>query len=128
MAREQALWAALYPSDLAQVFPAWAQLATGLRKPVEQTLGVKTLVPTTNVVAVLRADPEVLREVATQDQAAALRGVSAAKLIGREAQWKGKTDFVGPRFAATSPEQAVKAEREKNYTDQLRKRIRGDSG
>jgi hypothetical protein len=26
--REAALWAALYPSDLAQVFPAWPQLAT----------------------------------------------------------------------------------------------------
>jgi hypothetical protein len=84
--REQALWAELYPSDLAQVFPAWSQLATGLRKPVEQTPGIKTVTTAASVIAALRADADVLREVATRDQAAAIRGVSAAKLTGREAQ------------------------------------------
>jgi hypothetical protein len=42
-------------------------------------------------------------DVATVDQYAALKGVSASKLTGREARWQGdrKADFVGPRFPAT---------------------------
>ena len=101
-AREAQLWAALYPSELAQTTPNWTQLATGLRKPVEGTLGVKTVVTAANVVAALRADADVLREVTTQDQAAALRSVTTAELTGRVAEWQeGQPDLVGPHFPAT---------------------------
>ncbi|HEX2112695.1 MAG TPA: hypothetical protein VHF67_14200 [Gaiellaceae bacterium] len=127
---EAALSAALYPSDLAHVFPAWPRLATGLRKPVKPTLGLKTVVPLAGVLALLRADAEILPEVATQDQAAALRGTTTARLMGREATWQqGEPDFVGPEFPAAwsgSEEQKLQAERAKRYTEQARKRIWGD--
>jgi hypothetical protein len=61
-----------------------------------------------------------------------MRGVSTARLTGREATWAeehGKPDFFGPRFAAAwvgSPEEARERERDRNYSQQLRKRLRGD--
>jgi len=50
----------------------------------------------------MRADARFCAEVATVEQAAALRGVSVATLTGREASWaNGGVDIVGPDFGAS---------------------------
>jgi hypothetical protein len=84
------------------------------------------------VFELLRRDVEFCANVSTVDQAAALEGVSTAKLTAREATWveeHGKLDFIGPHFPAVwvgSPEEAREQERERNYSEQLSKRLRGE--
>ncbi len=83
-----------------------------------------------SVFALLRHDAQFCSQVATVEQAAALKGVSRDKLLGCEATWQeGRTDLVGPRSPATwagSPEQAREAERVQAYSESLRKRLWGE--
>lgn len=67
--RAAALWAALFPGSLANNMPNANDLATGLRKPIEAALGLKTRVSAAGVFQALRADADVLVEAMTRDQA-----------------------------------------------------------
>ena len=108
------------------------QALVGARKAVQEPLlpGVEAGLNAQNLFELLRHDAQFCADVATVEQAAATRGVTPERLLGREASWqeRGKTDFIGPSFAAAwsgSPEQARETERVRNYTEQLKKRLRG---
>ena len=91
---------------------------------------VTTALEARSVFALLREDVRFCADVATLEQYAALRGKTVAQLSGREASWQqGGTDFVGPSFNAAwrgSPEESAEALRQKNYSEQLRKRRWGE--
>ena len=72
-ARATALWAALYPSELMNTLPPTA-IAGGLRKPVQEALGITTQLAPDMVWKLLRADAAALAEGATHEQRAALEG------------------------------------------------------
>jgi hypothetical protein len=67
--RESALWASLFPGELANQMPDVAAVATNLRKPVEAVLGLTTRLAADGVFRVLRADAELLAKAMTHDQA-----------------------------------------------------------
>jgi hypothetical protein len=129
--RSTEVWASLFPSEFLQSEPN-VQALVGARRSVQEPLfpGVQVGLIAEHVFELLRHDADFVSDVATLEQYAALQGISTAKLTGREAAWQsGKTDSVGPRFDAAwagSPEQAREAERVKNYTESLRKRLRGE--
>jgi hypothetical protein len=131
--RATEVWAGVFPSETLTSEPN-TQAIVGARKAVQEPLlpGVQSGLMAESLFALLRHDVQFCAEVATVDQAAALKGVSRDKLLGREAAWQdGQTDFVGPRSPATwagSPEQAREAERVKNYSESQRKRLWGGSG
>ncbi len=67
--RTAALWAALYPGELANQTPDVSAIAANLRKPVESALQVKNRLPADGVFRVLRSDAEILASAMTRDQA-----------------------------------------------------------
>ena len=69
--RQSALWARLFPDAIANNAPNMMVLATGLRKPVERTLGLTTQVQADAVLRALREDADVLVQAMTADQARA---------------------------------------------------------
>ncbi len=73
-ARQAALWAALFPDVTASASPNYAILALGLRRPVEQALGIPTQLQTERVLMALRADADALRTAATPAQRTQLEG------------------------------------------------------
>ena len=129
--RATEVWVGLFPSEALRSEPN-VQALVGARKAVQEPLlpGVHAGLIAENVFQLLRRDVDFCADVATVDQYAALKGVSTAKLTGREAQRQdGKTDFVGPEFPAAwagSPEEAANAERERRYSESLRRRLWGD--
>ena len=129
--RATEVWAGLFPSETLQSDPN-TQALVGARKAVQEPLfpGVQAGLIAQNVFELLRHDAAFVADVATLEQYAALEGVSPAKLTGREAAWQNaKTDAIGSSFAATwsgSHVQAREAERMRNYTEQLKKRLRGE--
>jgi hypothetical protein len=75
--RSSALWASLYPGELADQLPDVAAVAANLRKPVESVLQLKTRLPAEGVFRVLRSDAEVLAEAMTREQAVELGAADA---------------------------------------------------
>jgi hypothetical protein len=84
--RSAALWASLFPSELANQLPDTAAVAANLRKPVEAALQLKTRLPADGVFRVLRSDAEILAEAMTRDQALEL---GAADPHHDAAIWQG---------------------------------------
>ena len=72
-ARASAVWAAMFPSELLNTLPP-AAIAGGLRKPVEETLGITTQLAPGSIWKLLRLDAAALAEGATHEQRAALEG------------------------------------------------------
>lgn len=127
--RQEEVWAGLF-SELLQQQPN-TQPLVGARKAAQEPLipGVQSALIASGVFELLRADIRFCSSVATVEQYAALKGKSVAGLTGREADWQqGQTDFVGPNFGSSwagSPEEALQAERIKNYTKQQERRLWG---
>jgi hypothetical protein len=71
--RVAALWASLYPGELANEAPGdTAAVALNLRRPIEAALQVKTRLAAVGVFQVLRTDADSLAEAMTRNQALAL--------------------------------------------------------
>lgn len=77
--RSAALWASLFPSELANQLPDTAAVAANLRKPVEAVLQLKTRLPADGVFRVLRSDAEILAAAMTRDQALELGAADPAE-------------------------------------------------
>ncbi len=102
-ARQAALWANLFPDVTASASPNYAVLALGLRRPVEQALGIPTQLQAERVLMVLRADADALRTAATPAQRTQLEG--AKPRTPREvAMW---ADSDEARFAERQEKQAA---------------------
>ena len=84
--RAAALWAALFPGELANQVPDVGAVAANLRKPVEDALQLKTRLPAVGVFRVLRSDVDILGRVQTREQALAL---GAADPQQDAATWAG---------------------------------------
>jgi hypothetical protein len=82
--RQAAIFAALYPDSAAGQEPNTALLTGGLRRPVEQTLGVATQLAAERVFQALRLDGDWLKGAATVEQHAKLQGSDPTP---RLAQW-----------------------------------------
>ncbi len=68
--RAAALWAAFYPSELANQAPGdTAAVALNLRRPIEAALQLTSRLAAAGVFRVLQSDAEVLAEAMTRDQA-----------------------------------------------------------
>ena len=71
--RAAALWAALYPSELANQAPGdTAAVALNLRRPVEAALQITTRLAAAGIFRVLRSDADYLAEAMSGNQAQAL--------------------------------------------------------
>jgi G:T/U-mismatch repair DNA glycosylase len=128
--RQAALWASFFPGELMTHLPDMAAIATALRKPVEAALQVTTRLAADGIFRVLRSDAEILATSMTRDQALEL-GVARADETAVATWQTGKPDYVGPNFGAAwvgSAEEKAIAERVRNYSEQLGRRLRGDSG
>lgn len=103
----------------------------GARKAVQASLlpGVQTGLDARSMFELLRADARYL-DRRHADQYAQLEGTTPRRPTGREARWEtGKPDFIGPSFPAYwggSEQERREAERERNYSKQLRERLWGD--
>ena len=84
--RAAALWASLFPSELASQQADVGAVAANLRKPVESVLQLKTRLPADGVFRVLRSDAEILANAMTHDQALEL---GAANPQQNAALWVG---------------------------------------
>lgn len=88
--RSAALWASLFPGELANQMPDVAGVATNLRKPVEAALGITTRLAADGVFRVLRSDAEILPKAMTRDQALEL---GAADPHQNAAVWTGTPEW-----------------------------------
>lgn len=88
--RATEVWVRLFPDEKLASEPATQALA-GARKSVQSRHlpGVEAGLSAPGVFALLREDARFCATVSTVDQAAALEGVSSARLTGREAVWEG---------------------------------------
>jgi len=71
-ARQVATWAALYPDPAAGQTAQPELLAGGLRKPIQNTLGLTNQVPASAIIKALHADADWLKDAATAAQRAVL--------------------------------------------------------
>jgi hypothetical protein len=77
--RQSALWAGTFPDPAASQTPQHELLAGGLRKPVENTIGITSQVNVARLWDVLRADADLLKDAATPAQRAVMEGSDGAK-------------------------------------------------
>jgi hypothetical protein len=116
--RATEVWAGLFPSEHLQNEPN-TQTLVGGRKAVQEPLlpGVQTGLIARSVFELLRADARFCSDVATVDRYAALEGVTAERLTGREAVWMGdgKTPIIGP----ATPAAWAASEEEKQANEKL---------
>ena len=84
--RAAALWASLFPGELANQAPDVAAVAANLRKPVESVLQLKTRLAADGVFRVLRSDAGIRASAMTREQALAL---GAADPHQDAAIWQG---------------------------------------
>jgi hypothetical protein len=129
--RATEVWAGLFPSEHLQHQPN-TQALVGARKAVQEPLlpGVQAGLIARGVFELLRADARFCSDVATVDQYAALEGVTAGKLTGREAVWMGdgKTPLIGPSVPAAwggSEEEKQHAETLNRWTKHVGSRAMG---
>ena len=131
--RSTEVWCGLFPSELLQNEPN-TQTLVGGRKAMQEPLlpGVQAGLIARNVFELLRADVRFCSDVATVDQYAALEGVTARKLTGREAVWMGdgKTPLLGPPIPAAwggSEEEKQHAETLNRWTKHVGRALWGDA-
>jgi hypothetical protein len=88
-ARATQVWVLLYPHQNLMSSPDTRAVAGGRRTAMERHFpGVQTTLLARNLFACLREDDAAFcAQVSTVDQAAAINGVSAGRLTGREALW-----------------------------------------
>jgi hypothetical protein len=92
--RHDAVWAALYPDGAAGVeSPMHHILAGGLRRPIEQALGVTTQLQAGRVIDALKADADWLKDAATPEQRALLEGRNP-KRPNSDATWAGTPEAI----------------------------------
>jgi hypothetical protein len=92
--RHDALWAALYPDANAGVeAPHHNVLTGGLRRPVEQTLGVTIQLQASRVIDALKADADWLLHAATPEQRTLLEGRDPNRRSG-DATWAGTPEAI----------------------------------
>jgi hypothetical protein len=80
--RQSALWAATFPDPAASQTAQPELLAGGLRKPVEDAIGITTQVNVARLWDALRADADLLKDAATPAQRALLEGRDGRKPAG----------------------------------------------
>jgi hypothetical protein len=88
------LWSALYPDATAGVeAPQHHMLAGGLRRPLEQTLGITHQLQANRVIDALRADADWVKDAATPEQRALLEGRNP-KRPNSDATWAGTPEAI----------------------------------
>jgi hypothetical protein len=129
--RRTEVWTAVFPSPEVASEPSTGALAGAVKRVQKPLLpSVEADLPAHAVFQLLRIDVDYCMQVATVEQQAAERGMTVAEFTNTEAAWQsGETDFVGPGFDAAwggSDEEKAQAERAREYTRQLHRRLWGE--
>jgi hypothetical protein len=125
-ARQTTIWAACFGTPAASEAVPTAILMCGLAGPTKQALNTDVQLAAERIVQAVHLDAKVLRGVGSPEQ---LKALGKKYANDREAYWERQTDLVGPPAPAAwggSEEEKLLAERDRRYSEQLRRRLRGE--